>query len=67
MAIHDLARKETPHGTVTAVWYDDDGENFVMQHEFVHLSFHKREFQVVLECLNESWKKYEADHGRTGK
>jgi hypothetical protein len=24
MAIHDLLRKETPHGTVTAEWYDSD-------------------------------------------
>ncbi len=35
MAIHDLVRKETPHGTVTAVWFDSDEENFVVQHEFV--------------------------------
>jgi hypothetical protein len=39
MAIHDLARKETPHGTVTAVWFDSDEDNFVVQHEFVHRSF----------------------------
>ena len=42
MAIHDLARKETPHGTVTAVWFDSEDENFVVQHEFVHLSFHRK-------------------------
>lgn len=54
MAIHDLARKETPHGTVTAVWFDSEDENFVVQHEFVHLSFHKREFMSFLECLNDS-------------
>jgi hypothetical protein len=57
MAIHDLVRKETPHGTVTAVWYDSDEDNFVVQHEFVHLSFHKREFTAFLDCLNESCKR----------
>ncbi|HUY15081.1 MAG TPA: hypothetical protein VMX16_15855 [Terriglobia bacterium] len=66
MAIHDLAKKETPHGTVAAVWFDSDEENFVVQHEFVHLSFHKREFENFLECLNESWKKYQEDHSGTG-
>ena len=66
MAIHDLARKETPHGTVTAVWFDSDEENFVVQHEFVHLSFHRREFIAFLECLNESYKKYLEDHGGAG-
>lgn len=28
-----------------------------MQHDFVHLSFHQREFEAFLECLNESYKK----------
>ncbi len=63
MAIHDLAKKETAHGAVTAVWYDDDGENFVVQHAFVHLSFHKREFEAFLGCLYDSWEKYQRDHG----
>ena len=63
MAIHDLARKETPHGTVMAVWFDSDDDNFVVQHEFVHLSFHKREFMAFLDCLNKSYKKYLEDHG----
>jgi hypothetical protein len=65
MAIHDLLPKETPHGTVTAEWYDSDEENFVVQHEFVHLSFHKREFEVFLDCLNKSYEKYLEDHGGT--
>jgi len=65
MAIHDLVRKETPHGTVTAVWFDSDEDNFVVQHEFVHLSFHKREFMTFLDCLNESYKKYLEEHGGT--
>jgi hypothetical protein len=27
MAIHDLVRKEKPHDTVTAVWFDSDEGN----------------------------------------
>jgi hypothetical protein len=62
MATHDLARKETPHGTVTAVWFDSEEENFVVQHEFVHLSFYKDEFASFLECLNKAHKKYQERH-----
>jgi hypothetical protein len=62
MAIHDLARKQTAHGTVTAVWYDSEEENFIVQHEFVHLSSYKEEFAAFLECLNEAQKKYRGQH-----
>jgi hypothetical protein len=35
-----------------------------VQHEFVHLSFHKEEFAAFLECLDEAQKKYrEQYHG----
>jgi hypothetical protein len=62
MAIHDLARKETAHGTVTAVWFHSEEENFVVQHEFVHLSFYKEEFAAFLECLNEAHEKFQEQH-----
>ena len=55
MAIHDLVRKETPHGTATAVWFDSDEDNFVVQHEFVHLSFHEREFEALLDASEQGW------------
>ncbi len=62
MAIHALAPKETAHGTVTAVWFDSDEENFVVQHEFVHLSFYREEFGAFMECMNEPQKKYREHH-----
>jgi hypothetical protein len=31
MAIHDLAKKETVHGTVMAVWFDSDDDSFAAQ------------------------------------
>ncbi len=49
-------------GTVTVVWFDSEEENFVVQHEFVHLSFYKEEFAAFLECLNEAHKKYHEEH-----
>ncbi len=67
MAIHDLAKKETPEGAVTAVWYDSTEGNFVVQHEFVHLSFYKDSFEVFLACLNEAHRKYRENHHGSGQ
>ena len=51
-------------GTVAAVWFDSEEEDFVVQHEFVHLSFYKGEFAAFLECFNEAHKKFrEQRHG----
>ena len=63
MAIDNLVQKETRHGTATGVLFDSDEENFVVQHEFVRLSFHKREFESLLGRLNQSWQKYRRNHG----
>jgi hypothetical protein len=43
---------------VTAVWFDFDEENFVVQQRVCPPEFHKREFTVFFDCLNESCKKY---------
>jgi len=59
MAIIDLAQHTTKTGAVNAVWYDDEEENFVVQHEFVHLSFYKHDFQAFLETLQEAWQKFQ--------
>jgi hypothetical protein len=56
------ARKQTARGTVTAVWYDSEEENFVVQHEFLHLSSYKEDFAVFLERLNEAQNKYPEQH-----
>lgn len=52
-----------PQGTVTAAWFESEADNFAVQHEFVHLSFHKQEFQTFIECLNEAWQKHQRDDG----
>jgi len=59
MAIRDLASKTTPQGSVTAVWYDEQEKNFVVQHEFVHLSFYEPDFVVFVDALVEAKTKFE--------
>jgi hypothetical protein len=61
MSIRDLARKTTPQGVVTAVWYDEQEKNFVVQHEFVHLSFYEPDFVAFVEALVEAKTKFEKE------
>ena len=51
MAIKNLAEKTTKHGTMTAVWYDDEEDTFVVQYEFLQLSFYRHEFNAFLDTL----------------
>lgn len=54
MAIKTLAQRTTKHGIMTAVWYDDEEDSFVVQHEFLQLSLHKHEFNAFLDTLLEA-------------
>ena len=54
MSIMNLAQSTTKHGAVTAVWYDDEEDAFVVQYEFLQLSFHKNEFNAFLDTLLEA-------------
>lgn len=54
MAITNLAQRTTEHGTVTAVWYDEDTDAFVVQYEFLQLSFYKHEFYAFVDTLLEA-------------
>jgi len=58
MSIRDLASKTTSQGVVTAVWYDEEEKNFVVQHEFVHLSFYEPDFMAFVEALVEARAKF---------
>jgi hypothetical protein len=59
MAIRDLASKTTSQGVVSAVWYDEEEKNFVVQHEFVHLSFYEPDFMAFVEVLIDAKAKFE--------
>ena len=54
MAIKNLAQKSNKHGTVTAIWFDDEEETFIVQYEFLQLSFYKHEFNGLLDTLLEA-------------
>ena len=54
MAIKMLTQKTTTHGTVTAIWYDDEEDTFVVQYEFLQLSLYRHEFNAFLDTLLEA-------------
>jgi len=54
VAIKTLAQKSTKHGTVTAILYDDEEDTFVVQYEFLQLSFYKHEFNAFVDTLLEA-------------
>ena len=54
MAIKMLTQKTTKHGTVTAIWYDDEEDTFVVQYEFLQLSLYRHEFNAFLDTLLEA-------------
>jgi hypothetical protein len=54
VAIRNLAQGTTKHGTVTSVWYDEEEDAFVVQYEFLQLSFYKHEFNALLDTLREA-------------
>ena len=61
VAIRNLGSKTTSQGVVTAVWYDEEESNFVVQHEFVHLSFYEPDFMAFVEALIEAKTKFEQE------
>ena len=54
MAIRNLAQRTTKHGTLTAIWYDEEEDAFVVQYEFLQLSFSKHEFNAFVDTLLEA-------------
>lgn len=54
MAIKDLSQRTTKHGSVTAVWLDEEEDTVVVQHQFVHLSLYRQDFKAFVEALVEA-------------
>lgn len=54
MAIKNLAQGTSKRGTVTAVWHDEEEDTFVVQFEFLQMSFFKSEFNAFLDTLLEA-------------
>jgi len=54
VGIKNLAQRTSKHGTVTAIWFDEEAKAFVVQYEFLQLSFYQHEFDAFLDTLLEA-------------
>lgn len=51
MGITDLSSFTSKQGVTTAVWRYDEADTYVVQHDFMHLSFFKDEFKEFVDTL----------------
>ena len=51
MAITDLSSFTSKQGVITAVWLYDEADTYVVQHDFMHLSFFKDDFREFVDTL----------------
>lgn len=51
MAITDLSSFTSKQGVTTAVWRYDEADTYVVQHDFMHLSFYKDDFKEFVDTL----------------
>ena len=59
MAITDLSSFTSKQGVTTAVWRYDEADTFVVQHDFMHLSFYKDDFREFVDTLAVALRKVE--------
>lgn len=59
MGIIDLASFTSKQGLTTAVWLYDEADTFVVQHEFLHISFYREDFKDFVDTLLAALKKIE--------
>jgi hypothetical protein len=51
MGITDLSSFTSKQGVTTAVWLYDEADTYVVQHDFLHLSFFKDDFREFVDTL----------------
>ena len=51
MSITDLSSFTSKQGVTTAVWLYDEADTYVVQHDFMHLSFFKDDFREFVDTL----------------
>jgi hypothetical protein len=51
MGITDLSSFTSKQGVTTAVWLYDEADTYVVQHDFMHLSFFKDDFREFVDTL----------------
>jgi len=63
MSIIDLSSFTSKLGTTTAVWLYDEAETFVLQHDFLHLSFFKDDFRDFVDTLQAALREIDKREG----
>ncbi|MDD5747694.1 MAG: hypothetical protein PHP64_01355 [Actinomycetota bacterium] len=51
MSIVDLSSFTSKLGITTAVWLYEDADTYVVQHDFLHMSFFKDDFKEFVDTL----------------
>jgi len=51
MGITDLSTFTSKQGVTTAVWRYDEADTYIIQHDFMHLSFYKDDFKEFVDTL----------------
>lgn len=51
MAITDLSSFTSKNGVATSVWRYDEADTYVVQYDFLHMSFFKEEFCEFVDTL----------------
>ncbi len=51
MGITDLSSYTSKQGVTTAVWRYDEADTYVVQHDFMHLSFFRDDFKEFVDTL----------------
>jgi len=59
MSITDLASYTSKLGVTTAVWLYDEADTYVVQHDFLHLSFYKDDFKEFVDTLTVALRQME--------
>jgi hypothetical protein len=63
MAITDLSSFTSKQGVTTAVWRYDEADTYVVQHDFMHLSFYRDDFKEFVDTLVAALRQIEKPEG----
>ena len=61
MSIIDLSSFTSKLGTTTAVWLYAEADTYVVQHDFLHMSFYKDDFKEFVDTLLVALREMERD------
>jgi hypothetical protein len=59
MGITDLSTFTSKQGVTTAVWRYDEADTYVVQHDFMHISFYEDDFREFVDTLEAALREIE--------